>query len=76
LTVSTSKGNQKYDGGSLFTFFNTNAENRSDALDINNTSRFSLLDTDVAFSYGGKLMRNQYRKHVESAIENSQTAQE
>ncbi|RTF04881.1 TonB-dependent receptor domain-containing protein [Serratia marcescens] len=76
FTVSTSKGNQKYDGGSLFTFFNTNAKNRSDALDINNPSRFSLLDTDVAFSYGGKLMRNQYRKHVESAIENAQTAQE
>ncbi|CAI2788261.1 Probable TonB-dependent receptor NMB1497 precursor [Serratia grimesii] len=76
ITASTSKGNQEYNGGSLFTFFNTNSENRSDALDINNTSRFSLLNTDVAFSYGGKIMHNRYTKHVESAIEDEQTAQE
>lgn len=76
MTASHSKGNQKYDSDSLFTFFNTNAENRSDALDINNTSRFSLWQTDVAFTYGGKLMRNQYDKHVESQIEDPQTAHE
>ncbi|HAY5338279.1 TPA: TonB-dependent receptor, partial [Shigella flexneri] len=39
VTASTSRGNQKYRDGSLYTFYKTSAQNRSDALDINNTSR-------------------------------------
>ncbi len=34
VTASTSRGNQKYRDGSLYTFYKTSAQNRSDALDI------------------------------------------
>lgn len=69
VIASSGHGNQKYMPGSLFTFTNTNTENKADAIDINNTSRFNLGTADISFNYGGKLMRNQYEKHVESLIE-------
>ncbi len=69
VLVSSSRGNQKYMPEALTNFINTNAANRADALDINNTSSFKLAGGDVLVTLGGKLMRNQYSKHVESLVD-------
>ncbi|MDC8759210.1 TonB-dependent receptor domain-containing protein [Janthinobacterium fluminis] len=69
VTASSGHGNQKFMPGAAFTFINSNTENKSDAIDINNTSKFNLAGGDVSLNYGGKLMRNKYSKHVESLIE-------
>ncbi len=50
-------------------FINTNAANRADAFDINNTSSFRLAGGDALVTVGGKLMRNKYSKHVESLVD-------
>ncbi|MCR2497839.1 TonB-dependent receptor, partial [Salmonella enterica] len=60
LTASTSRGKQQFMSDNMAGFSDSTAKNISDALDINNTSRFSLQDVDFAFSYGGKLVRNEY----------------
>lgn len=66
LMLSTSRGNQKYDNNTLYTFYNTDASNQSDAVDINNTSRFAFAGVDTAWSYGSKIMRNKYDKNINS----------
>lgn len=76
LTASTSRGNQKYRDDSLYTFYNTSAQNRSNALDINNTSRFTLADNDLEFTLGSKLMRTRYDRTIHSAAGNEKTNQE
>ncbi|MEX0631526.1 hypothetical protein M8494_03165 [Serratia ureilytica] len=47
-------------------FSDSTAKNISDALDINNTSRFSLQDVDFAFSYGGA-SATEYKKGLRFA---------
>ncbi|MEG2964600.1 MAG: TonB-dependent receptor plug domain-containing protein, partial [Janthinobacterium sp.] len=42
VVASSSRGNQKYMPEALTNFINTNAANRADAVDINNTSSFRL----------------------------------
>ncbi|WP_213716285.1 TonB-dependent receptor domain-containing protein, partial [Cedecea lapagei] len=76
VTASTSRGDQKYRDDSLFTFYSTSAQNRSDALDINNTSRFSLGDNDLAFTLGSKLMRTRYTRLINAAAGDEKTNQE
>jgi hemoglobin/transferrin/lactoferrin receptor protein len=76
LTVSTSRGNQRYDNNSLYTFYNTSAQNRSNALDVNNTSRFSWRENDFSMMFGGKLMKTKYSKIINSSIANENTAEE
>jgi hemoglobin/transferrin/lactoferrin receptor protein len=68
IMASTSRGNQKYMPGALFSFENTDTDSISDAIDINNTSRFSLAGADIALNYGGKLMNNRYDKRLESTL--------
>ncbi|MGK5028323.1 TonB-dependent receptor domain-containing protein [Janthinobacterium sp. MDT1-19] len=69
VVASSSRGNQKYMPEALINFINTNAANRADAFDINNTSSFKLAGGDALVTLGGKLMRNRYSKHVESLID-------
>ncbi len=76
VTASTSRGNQKYRDGSLYTFYKTSAQNRSDALDINNTSRFTVADNDLEFMLGSKLMRTRYDRTIHSAAGDPKANQE
>lgn len=69
VVASSSRGNQKYMPEALTNFINTNAANRADAFDINNTSSFRLAGGDALVTVGGKLMRNRYSKHVESLVD-------
>ncbi|MDN2708821.1 TonB-dependent receptor [Janthinobacterium sp. SUN118] len=69
VIASSSRGNQKYMPEALMNFVNTNAANRADAVDINNTSSFRLAGGDALVTVGGKLMRNEYSKHVESLVQ-------
>ncbi|PIF11999.1 TonB-dependent receptor domain-containing protein [Janthinobacterium sp. 13] len=69
VVASSSRGNQKYMPEALTNFINTNAANRADAFDINNTSSFRLAGGDALVTIGGKLMRNKYSKHVESLVD-------
>ncbi|OHV98768.1 TonB-dependent receptor [Janthinobacterium lividum] len=69
VVVSSSRGKQKYMPEALTNFINTNAANRADAVDINNSSSFRLAGGDALVTVGGKLMRNKYSKHVESLVD-------
>jgi len=69
VVASSSRGNQKYMPEALTNFINTNAANRADAFDINNTSSFKLAGGDALVTLGGKMMRNRYSKHVESLVD-------
>lgn len=69
VVASSSRGKQKYMPEALTNFINTNAANRADAFDINNTSSFRLAGGDAQVTIGGKLMRNKYSKHVESLVD-------
>lgn len=69
VVASTSRGRQKYMPEALLNFVNTSTANRADAFDINNTSSFKLAGGDALVTVGGKRMRNQYSKHVESLVD-------
>ena len=69
VVASSSRGKQKYMPEALINFVNTSTANRADAFDINNTSGFKLAGGDALVTVGGKLMRNQYSKHVESLVD-------
>ncbi|WP_445497577.1 TonB-dependent receptor domain-containing protein [Photorhabdus sp. SF281] len=66
LLVSTSEGTQRYEGDSLYRLLNSNAKNRSDAIDISNISRFGYGDTDFELTFGSKLMKTKYSKETDS----------
>ena len=75
LTASTSRGEQKFMSDNMAGFSDSKAKNISDALDVNNTSRFSLQEVDFAFSYGGKLIRNEYKKHASGLVTDDNQAE-
>ncbi|MGV7962143.1 TonB-dependent receptor [Photorhabdus tasmaniensis] len=66
LLVSTSEGTQRYEGDSLYRLLNSNAKNKSDAIDISNISRFGYGDTDFELTFGSKLMKTEYSKATDS----------
>ncbi|CAI1841981.1 Probable TonB-dependent receptor NMB1497 precursor [Serratia proteamaculans] len=68
LTASTSRGEQKFMSDNMAGFSDSTAKNISDAVDVNNTSRFSLQEVDFAFSYGGKLIHNEYKKRASGLV--------
>ncbi|MDN0087471.1 TonB-dependent receptor [Yersinia nurmii] len=76
VLASVSRGNQKYDSDALNKFTNSSAKNSSDAIDINNVSRFSYADTDFSVKIGGKLMNTEYYKHIETTEPDNKTAGE
>ncbi|MGX5089000.1 TonB-dependent receptor domain-containing protein [Enterobacter sp. UPMP2052] len=65
LLASTSRAKQDYKPESLYNFNNASTENKSNALDMSNTSRFRYADIDVAFLFGGKLMDTEYTRRFE-----------
>ncbi|CAI0722668.1 TonB-dependent receptor domain-containing protein [Serratia quinivorans] len=75
LTASTSRGEQQFMSDNMAGFSDSTAKNISDALDVNNTSRFSLQEIDFAFSYGGKLIRNEYKKRASGLVTDEDQAE-
>ncbi|CAI0692480.1 Probable TonB-dependent receptor NMB1497 precursor [Serratia quinivorans] len=75
LTASTSRGEQQFMSDNMAGFSDSTAKNISDALDVNNTSRFSLQEVDFAFSYGGKLIRNEYKKRASGLVTDEDQAE-
>ncbi|MDE9496758.1 TonB-dependent receptor [Xenorhabdus bovienii] len=64
ILLSTGNSIQDVQGGTLAGLSRSESRNKSDAIDIKNTSRFNYGDTDFAFTLGSKLMRNEYRKRT------------
>lgn len=63
LLASTSRGNQSYKPESLYNFNRSSTTNKSNAIDLNNTSRFTLAnDLYAEFQLGGKLMDTRYSR--------------
>ncbi|MFJ5854058.1 TonB-dependent receptor domain-containing protein [Enterobacter cancerogenus] len=65
LLASTSRAEQDYKPESLYNFNDASTENKSNALDMSNASRFRYADIDVAFLFGGKLMNTEYTRRFE-----------
>ncbi|MFP9228903.1 TonB-dependent receptor domain-containing protein [Pectobacterium cacticida] len=63
VLASTSRSNQDYEPGSPSTYNGVFITNKSNALDMNNTSRFSLGNYDLALHVGGKVMDTKYRRN-------------
>ncbi|PQQ39514.1 TonB-dependent receptor domain-containing protein [Photorhabdus laumondii] len=66
LLVSNSESSQRYEGDSLFKLLNSNAKNKSDAVDISNISRFDYGDTNFELTLGSKLMETEYSRTTNS----------
>lgn len=60
--ASASRSSQGYFPNSLYNFNNVTVRNKSNALDINNTSRFTLANVDVSWLLGSKLMDTRYSR--------------
>jgi hemoglobin/transferrin/lactoferrin receptor protein len=75
VLASTSRGNQAYKPESLYNFSNSSTTNKSNALDISNTSRFKMTDDVFAqFLLGGKLMDTRYTRRFIQASETDRNA--
>lgn len=69
LLASTSRSRQAYDANSLSDANHAVTTNRSDAITLSNTSRFSVSDFDFAWQWGGKLMNTQYKRAFDNSAE-------
>ena len=75
LLASTSRGNQSYKPESLYNFNRSSTTNKSNAIDLNNTSRFTLADDLYAeFQFGGKLMDTRYSRSFVQSTETDRNA--
>ena len=75
LLASTSRGNQSYKPESLYNFNRSSTTNKSNAIDLNNTSRFTLSDDLYAeFQFGGKLMDTRYSRSFVQSTETDRNA--
>ncbi|MFB5077764.1 TonB-dependent receptor domain-containing protein [Raoultella sp. C349492] len=71
LLASTSRGNQAYKPESLYNFNSSSTTNKSNAIDISNTSRFKMSeDLFTVFQVGGKLMDTRYTRRF---VQNTET---
>lgn len=62
LMGSISRSSQKYFSNSLYNFNNVTVRNKSNALEIINTSRFTVANVDVIWLLGSKLMDTNYSR--------------
>lgn len=62
LLLSNSRSQQDFEPGAPFTYESASIRNRSQTVDLNNTSRFSLGDTKVALMLGSKFMNTRYER--------------
>ncbi|KGB01133.1 tonB dependent receptor family protein [Enterobacteriaceae bacterium ATCC 29904] len=75
LLVSTSRGNQSYKPESLYNFNRSSTTNKSNAVDMNNTSRFTLAeDLYAEFQVGGKVMDTRYSRRFVQSTETDRNA--
>ncbi|OAT46380.1 putative TonB-dependent hemin receptor [Proteus hauseri ATCC 700826] len=64
ILLSRSNASQKFEGDSLMSLRNANAENISNSLVAKNTSRFNYGELDMALTLGSKLMSTEYKRSV------------
>ncbi len=62
IMLSKANGIQSFNDNSLSGLGKSESNNKSDTIDVKNTSRFSYADTDFSFTLGSKLMRTKYNK--------------
>jgi len=75
VLASTSRGNQDYKPESMYNFNSSSTTNKSNALDISNTSRFTLADDFYAtYQLGGKLMDTRYSRSFVQSTETDRNA--
>lgn len=75
VLASTSRGNQEYKPKAMYNFNNSSTTNKSNAIDINNTSRFKLADDLYStFQVGGKLMDTRYSRSFVQSTETDRNA--
>ncbi|WP_237730077.1 TonB-dependent receptor domain-containing protein [Lelliottia aquatilis] len=74
VLASTSRGNQNYQIESLYNFSNASTTNKSNAVDVSNTSRFTWASVDVEYLLGGKLMDTRYTRGFEQDNETDRNA--
>lgn len=75
VLASTSRGNQDYKPESMYNFNSSSTTNKSNALDISNTSRFTLADEFYAtYQLGGKLMDTRYSRSFVQSTETDRNA--
>ncbi len=72
--VSSSRGNQDYVSEAISNFNRASTTNKSEAIDINNTSRFSLADYDLTFLLGGKIIDTDYKRTFSQDYETERNA--
>jgi len=69
MLASTSKSRQAYEANSLSDANHAVTTNRSNAITLTNTSRFSLSDYDFSWQLGGKLMDTRYERLFDNSDE-------
>lgn len=75
LLASTSRGKQSYKPESLYNFNRSSTTNKSNAVDLNNTSRFTLAeDLYAEFQLGGKVMDTRYSRRFVQSTETDRNA--
>nr|WP_314417826.1 TonB-dependent receptor [uncultured Erwinia sp.] len=62
LLLSSSRSNQNYVPEAFWNFPSSSSTNKSNAVDLSNTSRFSLDDYDFTFLLGSKVMKTDYTR--------------
>ncbi|PHM53488.1 putative TonB-denpendent outer membrane receptor [Xenorhabdus hominickii] len=73
VMLSTSKGQQSFQNRSVGVLGHSDAKSTSDSINIRNTSRFNYADTDFAFTLGGKWIRTEYRKKIDTSSDDEKT---
>ncbi|ETS30412.1 TonB-dependent receptor [Photorhabdus temperata] len=66
LLVSSSESNQNYESNALLILSNSKTKNKSNAVNISNTSRFNYGDIDFELIFGSKLMKTEYSKTTDT----------
>lgn len=75
ILASTSRGEQEYKPQAMYNFNNSSTTNKSDAIDVNNTSRFKMADDLFAtWQVGGKLMDTRYSRSFVQSTETDRNA--
>ncbi|WP_434640731.1 TonB-dependent receptor domain-containing protein [Klebsiella sp. I138] len=75
MLASTSRGNQDYKPESLYNFNSSSTTNKSNAIDLSNTSRFKLTNNIYSvFQLGSKLMDTRYTRRFIQDTETDRNA--
>ncbi len=69
VMLSTSNGQQSFHNKSVGVLGEGESKNKSDSVNISNTSRFNYGDTDVSFTLGSKWILTEFRKEIGKSSE-------